>query len=261
MRKHVMIPALLALSVGLAACSSQPNVNLEEAQTNFSGLQSDPQAAKVAALETKDAGEMLKRAEKAYLDKEDEAKVDQLAYLANQRVEVAKQTINLRTAEANLQDSAAKRAEARLAARDAQIKQLQNSLNAKQTERGTLVTFGDVLFDLDRAELKPGGLGNVNKLAQFLQENPERKVVVEGYTDSTGAANYNQQLSERRANAVRAALVKMGVGPERIVAQGYGKEYPVADNASASGRAMNRRVEVTISNDNQPVAPRSSMGQ
>ena len=260
MRKHIMIPALLTLSVGLAACSSQPNVNLEEAQSNFSSLQSDPQAAKVAALETKDASEMLKRAEKAYLDEEDEAKVDQLAYLANQRVEVAKQTINLRNAEANLQNSAAKRAEARLAARDAQIQQLQQSLNAKQTERGTLITFGDVLFDLNRAELKPAGLGNINKLAQFLQENLERKVVVEGYTDSSGAANYNQQLSERRANSVRAALVKMGVGPERIVAQGYGKEYPVADNNSSSGRAMNRRVEVTISNDSQQVAPRSSIG-
>jgi outer membrane protein OmpA-like peptidoglycan-associated protein len=132
-------------------------------------------------------------------------------------------------------------------------------LNAKQTERGTLVTFGDVLFDLNKAELKSAGLVNVNKLAQFLSENPDRKVIVEGYTDSTGSATYNQSLSERRANSVRMALVKMGVAMDRVVAQGYGKEYPVADNASASGRAMNRRVEVTISNDNQPVAPRSSM--
>ena len=133
-------------------------------------------------------------------------------------------------------------------------------MNAKQTERGTLVTFGDVLFDLDRSELKPGGMHNITKLAQFLQENPDRKVIVEGYTDSTGSAQYNQSLSERRANSVRAALIKQGVGPERIVAQGYGKEYPVASNSDSSGRAMNRRVEVTISNDSKPVAPRSSMG-
>jgi len=101
---------------------------------------------------------------------------------------------------------------------------------------------------------------NITKLAQFLQENPDRKVIVEGYTDSTGSAQYNQSLSERRANSVRAALIKQGVGPERIVAQGYGKEYPVASNSDSSGRAMNRRVEVTISNDSKPVAPRSSMG-
>jgi outer membrane protein OmpA-like peptidoglycan-associated protein len=259
MRKQLMIPALLAASVALAACSSQPNPSLEQARTNYSALQTNPKASELAALETKDASEWLDKADKAYRDKEDAKKVDQLAYLTIQRVEVAKETIALKDAENQLKGAAAQRAQARLDARDTQIKQLQQSLNAKQTERGTLVTFGDVLFDLNKADLKSSGLVNVNKLAQFLQENPDRKVIVEGYTDSTGAASYNQSLSERRANSVRMSLVKMGVDPTRIVAQGYGKEYPVADNGSTSGRAMNRRVEVTISNDNQPVAPRSSM--
>jgi outer membrane protein OmpA-like peptidoglycan-associated protein len=259
MRKQLMIPALLAASVALAACSTPPNANLEQARTNYTGLQANPQASKVAALETKDASEYLDKANKAYLDREDQAKVDQLAYLTNQRVEVAKQTIALRTAENNLKNAAAQRAQARLDARDQQIKQLQDSLNAKQTDRGTLVTFGDVLFATNKADLKSNGLVNINKLAQFLQENPDRKVIVEGYTDSTGSASYNQSLSERRATSVQVALIKMGVDPARIVAQGYGKEYPVAENASVSGRAMNRRVEVTISNDNQPVIPRSAI--
>ncbi|KZN18319.1 MULTISPECIES: OmpA family protein [Pseudomonas] len=259
MRKQLMIPALLAASVALAACSTPPNANLEQARTNYTGLQANPQASKVAALETKDASEYLDKADKAYLDREDQAKVDQLAYLTNQRVEVAKQTIALRTAENNLKNAAAQRAQARLDARDQQIKQLQDSLNAKQTDRGTLVTFGDVLFATNKADLKSNGLVNINKLAQFLQENPDRKVIVEGYTDSTGSASYNQSLSERRATSVQVALIKMGVDPARIVAQGYGKEYPVAENSSVSGRAMNRRVEVTISNDNQPVIPRSAI--
>ena len=258
MRNTVLIPALLALSVGLAACSHQPNINLENAKTNFSALQTNPEATKVAALETKDASEWLDKAQKAYLDKEDESKVDQLAYLTNQRVEVAKQTIALRTAENQLKNSAAARAQALLEARDAQIRQLQ-SLNAKQTERGTLVTFGDVLFDFDRADLKANSRDSITTLANYLIKNPDRKVIVEGYTDSKGSAAYNQGLSERRANAVKNALVRAGVDPSRIVAQGYGKEYPVASNATNSGRAQNRRVEVTISNDNQPVAPRSSM--
>ena len=258
MRNTVLIPALLALSVGLAACSHQPNINLENAKTNFSALQTNPEATKVAALETKDASEWLDKAQKAYLDKEDESKVDQLAYLTNQRVEVAKQTIALRTAENQLKNSAAARAQALLEARDAQIRQLQ-SLNAKQTERGTLVTFGDVLFDFDRADLKANSRDSITTLANYLIKNPDRKVIVEGYTDSKGSASYNQGLSERRANAVKNALVHAGVDPSRIVAQGYGKEYPVASNATNSGRAQNRRVEVTISNDNQPVAPRSSM--
>ncbi|WP_028695301.1 OmpA family protein [Pseudomonas cremoricolorata] len=259
MRKHVMIPALLALSVGLAACSHDPNPNLESARSNFSALQSDPQSSKVAALETKDAQDWLNKADKAYMDREDDKKVDQLAYLTNQRVEVAKQTIALRTAEGELKGAAAERAKARLDARDAQIKKLQNELNAKQTDRGTLVTFGDVLFDFNKAELKSSALPNITKLAQFLSENPERKVIVEGYTDSVGSDSYNLSLSDRRAGAVSTALVRAGVDPSRIVSQGYGKQYPVADNTSNSGRAQNRRVEVTISNDNQPVAPRSTI--
>ena len=125
--------------------------------------------------------------------------------------------------------------------------------------RGTLVTFGDVLFATNKSDLKSSGLVNITKLAQFLRDNPDRKVIVEGYTDSTGSDSYNQSLSERRAASVQRALAQQGVDISRIVTQGYGKEYPVADNGSVSGRAMNRRVEVTISNDNQPVKPRSSV--
>ena len=138
---QLMIPALLAVTVTLAACSTPPNANLEQARTNYTGLQSDPQASKIAALETKEASDYLDKADKAYMDKEDAAKVDQLAYLSNQRVEVAKQTIALRTAEASLKDASAQRAQARLDARDQQIKQLKDSLNARQTDRGTLVTL------------------------------------------------------------------------------------------------------------------------
>jgi outer membrane protein OmpA-like peptidoglycan-associated protein len=257
MRKQLMIPALLALSVGLAACSTPPNQNLEMARTNFTSLQTNPKSVSLAALETKDASQWLDKAEMAYKNDDDKKKVDQLAYLTNQRVELAKQTIALRSSEEQLKGASAARAKALLEARDAQIKKLQDSLNAKQTERGTVVTFGDVLFDLNKADLKSSGLNNVSQLAAFLQQNADRKVIVEGYTDSTGSDSYNVSLSERRASSVRMALVKMGVDPARIVSQGYGKEYPVADNSSASGRAMNRRVEVTISNDNQPVAPRT----
>ncbi|HLD66452.1 MAG TPA: OmpA family protein [Pseudomonas sp.] len=266
MHKHLMIPTLLALSLGLAACATPPNANLEQARSNYGALQSNPQASTLAALETKDAADMLDKADQAFRGDANQQQVDQLAYLTLQRVEVAKQTINLKNAEAALEGTAAERAEARLAARDqqldnrdAQIQKLQMELQAKQTERGTLVTFGDVLFDLDRAELKPNGLRNVQTLAEFLLQHPERQVIIEGYTDSSGSTAHNQSLSERRANAVRLALVKMGVGPARIVAQGYGKQYPVAENITAADRAMNRRVEVTISNDAKPVAPRNNL--
>ncbi|HAG78523.1 membrane protein [Stutzerimonas stutzeri] len=259
MHKLVTLPTILALSIGLVACANQPNQNLEEARSSFSALQSDARSSKVAALETQDASNMLDKANKAYLNDADEETVDQLAYLTKRRIELAEQTIALRAAEEDLGKASAQRAEARLEARDAQIRKLQEDMQAKQTERGTLVTFGDVLFDLDKAELKPAGMRGIQKLAEFLNENPERKVVVEGYTDSTGSDSYNQQLSERRAQSVRRALTHAGVDPQRIQAVGYGEQYPVASNDSPSSRAMNRRVEVTISNDSQRVAPRSSM--
>lgn len=259
MHKLVTLPTLLALSIGLVACANQPNQNLEEARSSYSALQADSRANKLAALETQDAGTMLDKANKAYLNDADEETVDQLAYLTKRRIELAEQTIALRSAEEELGKTSAQRAEARLEAREAQIRKLQEDMQAKQTERGTLVTFGDVLFDLDKAELKPAGMRGIQKLAEFLNENPERKVVVEGYTDSTGSDSYNQQLSERRAQSVRRALTHAGVDPQRIQAVGYGERYPVASNDSPSSRAMNRRVEVTISNDDKRVAPRSSM--
>lgn len=105
MRKYIALPAVSLLALALAACSTPPNANLEQARSNFSALQSQPDATKVAALETKDAGDWLAKADKAYQDGEDQRDVDQLAYLTNQRIELAKQTIVLRNAEAQLQNA------------------------------------------------------------------------------------------------------------------------------------------------------------
>ena len=116
-----------------------------------------------------------------------------------------------------------------------------------------------VTFDFARYELKPQFYPALNTVAGTLREYHQTIVEVSGHTDSVGSDAANQTLSERRATSVQVALIKMGVNPSRIVTAGYGKAYPVADNASVSGRAMNRRVEVTISNDNQPVKPRSSV--
>ncbi|WP_417776202.1 OmpA family protein [Stutzerimonas xanthomarina] len=266
MHKLVAIPTAIAMSIGLAACSSQPNQTLETARTEFSALQSNPLSQKYAALEVEDASKQLDKANDAYLNDADEERVDQLAYLANRRIDLAEQTIALRKAEEQIDEASTLRAKARLESREEmlkrqqeEIRQLQQDLQAKQTERGTLVTFGDVLFDLDKADLKPAGMRDVQKLADFLQENPDRKLVIEGYTDSTGSDSYNQQLSERRAEAVYRALIHAGVDAQRMQTVGYGEQYPVASNNTPASRAMNRRVEVTISNDNQRVAPRSSM--
>lgn len=256
MRKLLVVPSLLALSIGLTACANQPNMALEQARDNVSQLQNNPDALKLAPLETKDAAKMLEQAEQAYRTSKDEGRVNQLAYLTTQRAELAQQTIVLKTAEAELKNKANERAQAILDAREAEIKKLRDQLGAKQTERGALVTFGDVLFDLNKADLKPVAYRNIRKLAEFLMEHPTRKVLVEGFTDSTGSDAYNLQLSERRAQAVKRALVKEGVDFSRIRTIGFGKDYPVADNSTPASRAMNRRVEVTISHDDKAVPAR-----
>lgn len=253
MRKFIALPALLALSVTLAACSSKPNPNLELARSNFNSLQADPRALQLAPLETKDASEYLNKTDKAYNDGAKHGKVDQLAYVTNQRVELAKATISLKEAEKELKGISEKRSQAQLEARDAEINALRN---AKQTDRGQMVTFGDVLFDLNKSELKSAAYNNVRDLADFLRQHPDRKVLIEGHTDSTGSAAYNQSLSEARANSVRRALVQQGVDMSRIQTQGFGEAHPVSDNSTAASRAMNRRVEVTVSNDSQHVRRR-----
>lgn len=140
--------------------------------------------------------------------------------------------------------------------RNQQLEAQLKDLNAKQTERGMVVTIGDVLFETDQARLRQDGLRNVDKLVGFLAQHPQRKALVEGYTDSTGSDSHNLSLSGRRAEAVRTALVDKGVGRERIATRGYGESHPVADNDSASGRQMNRRVEIVLSEDGGTIAPR-----
>ena len=130
------------------------------------------------------------------------------------------------------------------------------ALDAKKTERGMVITMGDVLFDTGRAELKSGGMRNVEKLSGFLKAYPQRKVMIEGYTDSVGGDEMNRTLSSRRADAVRAALLSQGVGSDRLATMGYGELHPVAGNDSASGRQLNRRVEIVLSDETGAIKQR-----
>ena len=128
------------------------------------------------------------------------------------------------------------------------LQQQIDALHAKPTDRGLVLTLGDVLFTTGKADLKPGATGSLNKLAAFLDKYPDRSVAIQGYTDSVGSEDYNQGLSERRAESVKSYLTGQGIGSSRLVASGKGRSDPVADNDSAAGRQQNRRVEVVISN-------------
>jgi outer membrane protein OmpA-like peptidoglycan-associated protein len=141
-------------------------------------------------------------------------------------------------------------------ARSQQLDALLREMQATKTDRGMVITLGDVLFDSGRAQLKPSGMRNVQKLADFFKQYPQRKVMIEGFTDSVGSNSQNQELSDQRASSVRTALLDMGVGTERITSRGYGESYPVARNDTSTGRQMNRRVEIIVSDNSGNIAPR-----
>lgn len=140
----------------------------------------------------------------------------------------------------------------RNAALEAQLADLQ----AKTTLRGIVITLGDVLFGVDQAKLNPDGMRTVQKLATVLQSNMQRTVLIEGHTDNTGSQAHNQDLSERRAAAVRSALVLMGVSRDRVEIKGYGEAFPIAENNNAQNRQLNRRVEIILSDVNGKITPR-----
>lgn len=120
-------------------------------------------------------------------------------------------------------------------------------LQAKSTQRGMVVTMGDVLFATGKANLQPGAQRNVEKLANVLKQHPERKVLVEGFTDNVGSDDLNLELSRRRAESFAGALQEAGVPPARIEVRAHGEEMPVADNNTPAGRQQNRRVEILFS--------------
>lgn len=174
------------------------------------------------------------------------------AIKAMEEAQAQKAAAEKATMEAAEQRMAAEKAMAEAAAaqeKSAKLQQEIADLQAVKADRGLVMTLGDVVFDVNKADLKPGGVVTVEKLAAFLTEYPARRVMIEGFTDSTGAAEYNQGLSERRALSVRKALLDKDIAMSRIDFKGYGEEFPVANNATAAGRQMNRRVEVIISDE------------
>ncbi len=259
MNRMTNLFTLSTLALVLAGCAHDPNPNLEKARAGYAELQANPQALTLAGVETKEAGDMLTRANQAYESGQGSVQVDHLAYQANRRIDVAKETILQKNAEEALKTAPAQRTQAQLDARNQQVDILLQHLQAKETERGSVVTLGDVLFEVDRAQLTGTGMRNVQELGNYLLQNPERQVVVEGFTDSTGTRDHNLRLSQARADSVRSALVAMGVDPRRITTHGLGQDYPVASNATPDSRTLNRRVEVTIAHGQGPVAPRARL--
>lgn len=158
---------------------------------------------------------------------------------------------------AQRQAASAQQQNAALLQRAAMLEAILVELQAVKTERGYVVTIGDVLFATGQANLTPNGMSTLRKLADVMAQNPNRTVLVEGFTDSVGSSSYNQELSQRRAEAVASALGSMGVPRDRIAMKAYGEAFPVAANDTAGNRQQNRRVEIVLSNEGAQIPPRA----
>lgn len=269
---------LVASFLVLSACATAPKAPEAplDSRVKLTALQSNPRLATRAPVEMKEAEAAVKAAE---VSRPDDEYAAHLVLLADQKVEIARARaqsrqyedernalseqserarLDARTLEADRarRDATSARADAasardEVAASRAARLDLERQiaeLNARETDRGLVVTLGDLLFATGKSELTGGAGPNLDKLAAFLGEYSDRTVLIEGHTDSVGSAESNQLLSQRRADSVRSYLVNRGVQANRVTTAGLGEGSPVASNDTNTGRQQNRRVEVIISN-------------
>lgn len=266
--KATLFATLLACAA-LAGCADHKlsEQSLAKAQSEFDQVKEDSDVLRAAPKDVIRAGESLARAERLSSYWGSSSDVIQYAYLSQRYSEIARQHALLNLNQERLTRLQLERERLQLALREAKLLSVQEqgqrlseeiaSLSTEETERGLVLTLGDVLFDFNRAELKPAANRTALKLVQFLQLNPRRVIRIEGYTDSVGDRQANLDLSRERAQAVADVLADLGVDPARMQVVGYGEAFPVTDNASNRGRAQNRRVEIVFSNDKgQLSAPR-----
>lgn len=255
-----LILSLGILSLFLTGCASvRENEALFRARAAYDKAASDPMVSANAPVALAEAREELRRAENA--DSEDQMTHE--SYMTIKRTEIAvaiaqekaaqeerqrlaqeKDTILLQQKEKQI-TSARRQAETAQAQMRAMEQELAN-LKAQKTERGYVVTLGDILFTTNKAELMPGAQGTLDQVAAFLKAHPEIKVVVQGHTDNVGSSEYNMTLSKARAESVKSALMARGIAPERITTEGRGEIAPIASNSTAAGRQQNRRVELVF---------------
>jgi len=286
------VVAVSAALLGMAGCETAPETSgvLDEARSAVSAAEADPNVTKYAPTELDRARKLLTNAEGAAKEKGAKDKTaSHYAYLATQMARISQQRaqeqvsvarikageterqkilLNARENEADQAKADAQQARTEAQGAQAQVQQAQaesqrlaaqlENLQAAQTPRGIVLTLDDVLFDTGKAQLKSGAERSIEQIAEFLKDNPDRRVQVEGFTDSQGADDFNLELSQSRADAVAMAIIRRGIDAQRVRALGYGEGFPVASNANAGSRQLNRRVEIIVSNGNSEIPGRAA---
>jgi len=281
--------------LGVAGCVTVPENDavLQDARVAVAAARSNPQVVTYAPAELDQAVVTLRDADDAAARGGSIAEVHRLATLANQRATLAQDVARTRSAEAALavqRNAQAAQMQADLSRQQAEAAQIQaanaqrqaeeaqrqaaatqlqaqnlqlnaglapplTDLPALPTSRGLVVTLDDTMFEPGSAQLRPSGTYTIQRVAVFLVAHPERGVAIEGFADTSDGYR-DRDLSERRAANVQSALAGLGVDSRRMVVRAYGSAYPVASNATAAGRQMNRRVEIVVSDRGSVVVPR-----
>ena len=273
--KVVASTATLLLFAACATPLTAPQ-GADMARSKLTELQSSPELANLAPIELKEAEAAVIAAEVPRIQ---DAYAAHLVLIADQKVDIAAARaqsrlyedqrtalseeselarLEARTLEADQAhaDATAARDEAELATQEMETAKLESEelkrqveeLNARETDRGLVVTLGDLLFETGGSDLKGGATSNLDKLVLVLDEYPDRTVLIEGHTDNVGSDDFNFDLSNRRADSVQSYLAGHGVDPGRLSSTGLGEGSPIAGNDTDTGRQQNRRVEIIISN-------------
>ncbi len=244
-----------AAAILLAACAADvvKDPGVAKARAELTDLQSDPRLAGRAPIAINDADTAVRDAEVPQTDPVVET---HLVYIAERRVQIARALAQTKYDEDQRKTLSEQNGQIQLNARtnEANAEKLKNdnlqaqlaALQAKKTDRGMVLTLGDVLFSTGRSDLKPGSVENLDRLVTFLGQAPDRTVRIEGHTDNRGGQDMNQALSQKRADSVALYLTGRGIASNRVTSVGEGYNSPVADNNTDAGRQANRRVEVII---------------
>lgn len=284
--RNIIALILTAQIAFLGACASTPEESSEirslkqeiESIDSLEMSESEKQYAPIAVEEAREAVDKLNKMAKADADK---AEYEHQLYLTKKKIEIAKEMVKMEKAEEIIANSELRRKDVLLSAGQQQLKaerqqlkeerqqvktlkdqaaqmmdrakelqqQVQN-LKTEKTERGLVLTLESVLFETGSATVQSGSVRTLQQVAKFLNEYPDRDILIEGFTDDRGEEKYNQQLSQQRAQEVKRVLTRNDVKASRVQTEGYGESYPVANNSTPAGRQQNRRVEIVIATSN-----------
>lgn len=258
-RKTFQIAAVTVFYALLSACATPINSGLQQVEADLSAIKSDPNVGAKAPVAVYDAQKAVNKAKTTWDQTEDADETDHLVYLAKRKIEIAKYAAQRNLSDEQLkaldqqrqqlmlqsQKKATQQAEAKVRSLEDELMKMKE-LQPEKTDRGIVLTLGDVLFETAKANLNASAQNSLTKLAMYLADNPDRNILIEGHTDSRGSDEYNMGLSLRRADSVATFLERNGVDRLRIVTKGYGEMYPVASNGTDEGRQLNRRVELVV---------------